>query len=115
MDGRAIVKLITRMLFVLVCVSILEASLVSSRMLIWLSILTHSFDDAKNLGSITLLLVAILLFLTFFIWMHRQGKTGRVALIPNSLWRKTPFLAISLIVLLQWAVTQSMEVYYSLL
>jgi hypothetical protein len=61
------------------------------------------------------LTIAVLLFPTFFLWMHRQKKLGKVALIPNSLWKKIPFLAISLMVLLQWAVVQSMEVYFSLL
>jgi hypothetical protein len=59
--------------------------------------------------------IAVLLFPAFFLWMHRQKKADKVALISNGLWKKIPFLAISLMVLLQWAVVQSMEVYFSLL
>jgi len=79
------------------------------------SVISDSVRAIKQPKNITILTLALLLFPTFFLWMHHQKKANKVALIPNNLWTKIPFLAISLMVLLQWAVVQSMEVYFSLL
>ncbi|KAF2001788.1 aminotriazole resistance protein [Amniculicola lignicola CBS 123094] len=78
------------------------------------AILADSLDAIKEPRNFTILCVAFVLFPAFFLWMHRQEKIGGLALIPNSLWKKLPFLTITLMVLLQWAVVQSMEVYFSL-
>lgn len=78
------------------------------------AVLADSLDAIKEPGNLVVLCVASVLFPAFFLWMHRQEKVGGLALIPNSLWRKLPFLTICVMVLLQWAVIQSMEVYYSL-
>lgn len=79
------------------------------------SVLADDVEDIKKPENVIILCIATLLFPIFFLWMHRQRTAGRVALIPNSLWKQVPFLTISLMVLLQWAVVQSMEVYFSLL
>lgn len=79
------------------------------------SVLADDVKAATDPKNIAILAIAVLLFPSFFLWMNRQEEAGRVALVPNSLWKKTPFLAISVLVLLQWAVTQSIEVYFSFL
>ncbi|KAL5352728.1 hypothetical protein ACLOAV_002676 [Pseudogymnoascus australis] len=71
-------------------------------------------DSIQQPENVVILCSAILLIVMFFLWMHRQQKTGGVALIPNKLWTRLPFLAICVIVLLQYAVIQSVEVYFSL-
>jgi len=78
-------------------------------------LLADRLDAVKKPTNIAILCLATVLFPVFFLWMHRQEKVGGVALIPNKLWTRLPFLTICLMVLLQWAVIQSVEVYYSLL
>lgn len=65
--------------------------------------------------NITLLCIAVLEIPAFVVWMHRQKSLGRPALIPNSLWKNAAFTAICIMVLLSWAVVQSMEWFLSLL
>ena len=47
--------------------------------------------------------------------MHRQEKLNKPALIPNSLWKKTTFTTVCLLVLASTAVTNCMELFSSLL
>jgi len=67
--------------------------------------------DAFN---ITLLSLATVLIPAFVLWMERQERLGKPTLVPNSLWRNSAFVSICLIVLLSWAVVQSMELFLSL-
>ena len=46
--------------------------------------------------------------------MRRQERQGKPALIPNSLWANLPFTTICILVLLSWAVVNSMELFFSL-
>ncbi len=72
-------------------------------------------DSIKRPENVAILSLATVLLPTFFLWMRRQEKKGDVALIPNSLWTRLPFLTICILVLIQYAVIQSVEVYFSLL
>ena len=64
---------------------------------------------------IALLTVSLLLIPVFVLWVGRQERLQKPALIPNSLWRKLPFTTICLMVLLSYAVMQSMELFCGLL
>lgn len=50
----------------------------------------------------------------FPFWMHFQERRGKPALIPNSIWKNTIFSTICIMVLMSWAVLQSMEWFFSL-
>lgn len=50
----------------------------------------------------------------FLLWMKKQEKQGKPALIPNSLWVNLPFSTICVLVLLSWGVVNSMELFFSL-
>jgi hypothetical protein len=51
----------------------------------------------------------------FLGWMKWREKTGKPALIPNSLWQNTAFSSICIMVLFSWAVLNGMETILSLL
>ncbi|KAF4629719.1 hypothetical protein G7Y89_g8419 [Cudoniella acicularis] len=78
------------------------------------ALMADRVDAIKLPENVAILCLAILLIPTFFLWMHRQQRNGGVALIPNKLWTRLPFLTICVMVLLQYAVIQSVEVYFSL-
>lgn len=78
-------------------------------------VVTASSSRLRDAPNIALLSIAAALIPAFIFWMGRQERLGKPALIPNSLWRNIAFTAICLMVLLSWAVIQSMEFFLSLL
>ena len=70
------------------------------------------FQDSSK---IVLLIIATAMVPAFIFWMSRQERLNKPALIPNSLWKNTSFLKICVLVLLSWAVLQSMGWFLSLL
>lgn len=72
----------------------------------------HNIHQASN---IVLLVISAISIPAFIVWMHYQVKNGRVALIPNSLWRKSAFTSICIMALFTTAVTNCMELFSSLL
>ncbi|KAK2838284.1 hypothetical protein FQN49_006432 [Arthroderma sp. PD_2] len=78
------------------------------------AILTDDVANVQNATHVMLILIAVALIPTFGFWMNRQGKRGAPALIPNSMWSNTVFVAISLIVFFTWAVILSSELVLSL-
>jgi hypothetical protein len=73
--------------------------------------------DISSIGrplNIALLCIAMFMVPTFVFWMKYQETNGQPALIPNSLWKKSAFASICVMVLLVWAVLNSMEVIFSL-
>ena len=76
--------------------------------------LTASTSHIRDASNIAILSIALAMIPLFIFWMHRQERLGKPALIPNSLWKNKAFLAICLMVLLSWAVLQSMEWFLSL-
>jgi hypothetical protein len=74
-------------------------------------------DNLSSIGkpsNIALLCVATVMVPTFAFWMKRQEANGNPALIPNSLWKRSAFTSICIMVLLVWAVLNSMELIFSL-
>lgn len=53
--------------------------------------------------NIVLVAIAGLLVPAFILWVGRQERLGRPAIIPNSVWRKTEFSSICVTVFLTWA------------
>ena len=63
----------------------------------------------KSPGNIVILCIALLLIPAFAIWMRRQVKLGRPALIPNNLWKTPEFTTICISVFFVWATFNGLE------
>jgi len=72
---------------------------------------TAKIREATTLG---LLITAIALIPGFIVWVGRQEKLGRPAVIPNSLWRNRIFSVICVGVFLVWGVFNGIETYMTL-
>lgn len=64
--------------------------------------------------NVALLSLSLALVPAFIFWVGRQERLGKPALIPNSIWNKE-FTSICLMILLSFAVMQTMELFVSLL
>jgi len=69
----------------------------------------------RHASVIALLAVSLLLIVVFVLWVGRQERLHKPALIPNSLWRILPFTSMCIMVLLSYAVMQTMELFCGLL
>lgn len=76
--------------------------------------ITGDLSSIGKASNIALLCIAMVMAPTFVFWMKHQEVNGKPALIPNSLWKKSAFASICAMVLLVWAVLNSMEVIFSL-
>lgn len=72
---------------------------------------THKIREPATLG---LLITAICLIPAFILWVGRQERLGRPAIIPNSLWRNRIFSVICLGVFITWGVFNAVETYLTL-
>lgn len=79
------------------------------------SILSAEVDNIRNALTIAFLVISVIFIPTFTFWMSRQEKKGKVALIPNSIWKKATFTTISVMVLISTAVANCIELFSSLL
>ncbi|KAI4274314.1 MAG: hypothetical protein L6R38_006135 [Xanthoria sp. 2 TBL-2021] len=79
-----------------------------------LAIVTGSSSSIREPLNATLITVAAVLIPVFALWVGRQERLGKPALIPNSLWKIPAFTAVCLMVLLSWGVMNSMEYFVSL-
>lgn len=79
-----------------------------------LAMLSTDASSMKRPTAIVLLVLSLALGAMFPWWMNRQGQLGRPALVPNSLWKNMAFTTICVLVLLSWAVMNSMELFSSL-
>ena len=79
-----------------------------------LATLSADVENIKKATNIVLLVLSLSLVPAFIAWMHRQEKTGKPALIPNSIWKKKAFTSICIMVLLSNAVVNCMELFSSL-
>jgi hypothetical protein len=69
--------------------------------------ITGSTAQLKSPITIALLSVGAALLPSFFIWVSRQERLGKPALIPNSVWRQTSFTMVCLNVFFTWAAFNS--------
>ena len=78
------------------------------------SAVTGSVSRLRDPSNIALLCVAVALLPTFVLWVGRQERLGRPAIIPNSLWRNTVFTCICISVFFAWAVFNAMQYFITL-
>ncbi|TLS30347.1 hypothetical protein PpBr36_03216 [Pyricularia pennisetigena] len=78
------------------------------------SVVSRDYDRMVAPQNIALLVVAALLLPTFTLWVGRQERLDRPALIPNSLWRKAAFSSTCAAVFFTWAVFNAFQ-YFSAL
>lgn len=79
-----------------------------------LAAISANVDYIKKPVNIALLVVSLVLAPIFVTWMHRQERSGKPTLVPNSLWKKRAFTSVCLMVLLSTAVMNCMELFSSL-
>jgi nitrate/nitrite transporter NarK len=72
---------------------------------------TAKIREPTTLG---LLITAIALIPGFILWVGRQERLGRPAIIPNSLWRNKIFSIICIGVFITWGVFNAVETYHTL-
>ena len=77
--------------------------------------LSADIHNIRKAPQIVLLVIGILSAPAFVYWMHLRVKHNRPALIPNHLWRNAAFTSICIMILFMSAVSNSMELYSSLL
>lgn len=75
------------------------------------SALTGSLDAMKAPVNIILLILAFVFLGAFVLWVGRQERLGRPALIPNSLWQHRGFTCICINVFCLWAAINAFEQY----
>lgn len=74
-----------------------------------LAMVTASYSRLKDPQNIAMLSIAVLLLPAFVLWMQRQERLGRPAIIPNSLWKKTAFTTVCVTVFLSWGAFNSVQ------
>jgi len=83
-------------------------------MLISHSLISEETAKIREPTTLGLLITAICLIPAFILWVGRQEKLGRPAIIPNSLWRNRIFSVICLGVFITWGVFNAVETYLTL-
>lgn len=79
------------------------------------SMITSDIAYVRQPTNIALLSVSLALIPAFIFWVGRQEKLEKPALIPNSIWKNKAFTSVCLMVMLSYAVMQTMELFVSLL
>lgn len=80
-----------------------------------LAMLSSDILEIKKPANIVLLSLSMALIPAFIMWMNRQEKLGKPALIPNYIWKKNrAFTTVCIMVLLSNAVMNCMELFCSL-
>lgn len=78
------------------------------------SILSADLTTIRSPGTASLLALSIVLLLAFPFWMRYRGRANRPALVPNKLWKNTPFSSTCIMVALSYGVMNSIELFSSL-
>ena len=89
-------------------------SVASGLLMYDLAIITSSHRRIAESHIIALLAVSICLLVSFPFWMRFRTRTGRPALIPNSLWRNSTFTSICISIFLSWASLNGIEYFMTL-
>jgi hypothetical protein len=84
-------------------------------MLILRRVITGSSSNIHEPQNIIMLSIAITLIPIFVFWMNRQEKLGKPAMIPNSIWKNSPFTTTCLVVFLTWGAFNPFGYYTTLL
>ncbi|THC95567.1 hypothetical protein EYZ11_004939 [Aspergillus tanneri] len=78
------------------------------------AVITDNPSRIQHAQNIVLLCAAAAVIPSFLGWTRWRQKAGKSALIPNSLWKKTGFATICVVILLSWAVLNGAETILSL-
>lgn len=68
-----------------------------------LAMVTIGYNNISQPQNIVLLVISVLLLPVFSLWVKRQVRHNRAALIPNSVWRNLPFSFICMAMFFTWA------------
>ncbi|KZM25315.1 uncharacterized protein EKO05_0000547 [Ascochyta rabiei] len=78
------------------------------------SVISKSTGKIKEPETLSLLVLGFALIPSFILWVGRQEKLGRPAVIPNSLWRNRIFSVICIGVFVVWGVFNAIESWQTL-
>ncbi|KIW85271.1 hypothetical protein Z517_00661 [Fonsecaea pedrosoi CBS 271.37] len=73
------------------------------------AVLTGNVSSIKSPTNIACLSTAVALIPAFILWVGRQEKLNRPAIIPNSLWRNRIFTSVCIDVFLAWGAFNATE------
>jgi MFS family permease len=79
-----------------------------------LAILSADLTQIHTPLTATLLTLSLILLLAFPLWIHHRTLHSKPALIPNALWRNTPFSSTCAMVALSYGVVNAIELFSSL-
>ncbi|KAL7941400.1 MFS general substrate transporter [Trichoderma barbatum] len=65
-------------------------------------------------ANLVMLCAAVALLPAFAVWMNRQTRKGRPALIPNEMWKNLPFTTVCITVFLIWGSLNASEQFTAL-
>lgn len=74
-----------------------------------LAAISGNTADFRDPSTIAVLVAAIALVPAFILWVGRQERLGRPAVIPNSLWRNRVFTTINYAVFFTWGSFNALE------
>jgi Na+/melibiose symporter-like transporter len=78
------------------------------------SLISEETGKIREPTTLGLLITAICLIPGFILWVGRQERLRRPAIIPNSLWRNRIFSVICIGVFITWGVFNAIETYLTL-
>lgn len=78
------------------------------------STISKRTEKIKDPETLSTLILGVTLVPSFILWVRRQEKLGRPAVIPNSLWHNRIFSVICLGVFTVWGVFNAIESFQSL-
>ncbi len=79
------------------------------------AMITSNSSTIHHPPNIALLSIAVALIPAFVLWVRRQERLGRPAIIPNSTWRNLEFTSICLSVFLTYAMFNAFSYFTTLL
>ena len=79
-----------------------------------LSVISAELSAIHKTSTILMLVFSVLLVAMFPLWMHQRERSGKRALIPNALWKKTAFASTCLMLTLSNGAMYPMTLFSSL-
>ncbi|KAG9256858.1 major facilitator superfamily domain-containing protein [Emericellopsis atlantica] len=80
----------------------------------FLAVISSDVEHIRKSDTIVFLCLGVISLPLFLGWSHRQVKSGKPALIPNSFWRNMAFSSICAAVAIAFAIINSLELFASL-
>ncbi|KAI6780667.1 uncharacterized protein J7T54_001171 [Emericellopsis cladophorae] len=80
----------------------------------FLAVISSDVEHIRKPDTIVFLCLGVISLPLFLGWSHRQVKSGKPALIPNSFWRNMAFSSICAAVAIAFAIINSLELFASL-